>query len=361
MTRITDIPNLEGYGVFVDDLDFKNLTRKEWMDLGKLHMNKLVMIIRKTGLKKKSYIQVMNKWGKDRLNFASTVFGAYPEAKGDIRKIISSPRLTKEHKRAIKEFFRVGGGGFKVQGGHTGFIRVSGKKDQNGNPIGMFADGELLWNSNESGDLGFTPGVSLLGVEGMTQSATGFMVTAPYYNNVSDSFRSELDEMVLIHNFVPGRINPGLNSEQDNLMYKNMCPDADTEIPLVIQSPAGIKGLHYSFNTVTGIKGMSNSEAEKVLAEIRKGLEQYTYDYWWENDDDLIIFDNSITQHRRLGVTKDRLCLRYAFDYTFLQYKVTGKPYIPYFQEPYVQMYKDKMNRIRKLLEHEGGSLPVFV
>jgi len=225
----------------------------------------------------------------------------------------------------------------------------------------MFADGELLWHSNESGDLAFTPAVALLGVESMTQSATGFMVTAPYYNNVSDSFRSELDEMVLIHNFVPGRINPGLNNSQDNLMYKNMCPDPDTEIPLVIQSPAGIKGLHYSFNTVTGIKGMSNSEAEKVLKEIRKGLEQYTYDYWWENDDDLMIFDNSITQHRRLGITKDRLCLRYAFDYTFLQHSVTGKPYIPYFQEPYVQMYKDKMNMIRKLLEHEGGSLPVFV
>ena len=46
MTRITDIPELEGYGVFVDDLDFKNITLDEWMDLGKLYMNKLVMIIR---------------------------------------------------------------------------------------------------------------------------------------------------------------------------------------------------------------------------------------------------------------------------------------------------------------------------
>ena len=76
MIRISDIPNLEGYGVFVDDLNFKNLSRRDWMDLGKLHMNKLVMIISKSGLKKKSYIQLMNKWGKDRLNFASTVFRA---------------------------------------------------------------------------------------------------------------------------------------------------------------------------------------------------------------------------------------------------------------------------------------------
>ena len=352
MIRISDIPNLEGYGVFVDDLDFKNLSRRDWMDLGKLHMNKLVMIIRKSGLNKPSYLQVMKKWGKDRINFASTIFAKYPSAQGDIKKLITSPELTKEDRDYIKEYFRVGGGAISGHS-HTGMIRVSGKR-VNGKPIGMFADGELLWHSNESGDLAFTPAVALLGVESMTQSATGFMVTAPYYNNVSDSFRSELDEMVLIHNFVPGRINPGLNNSQDNLMYKNMCPDPDTEIPLVIQSPAGIKGLHYSFNTVTGIKGMSNSEAEKVLAEIRKGLQQYTYDYWWENDDDLLIFDNSIVQHRRLGDTSNRLCHRYQFDYTYLQYAVTKKPYVPYFKEPYISRYKKKMDMISK-------SFPVLV
>ena len=359
MIRISDIPNLEGYGVFVDDLEFKNLSRRDWMDLGKLHMNKLVMIIRKSGLNKPSYLQVMKKWGKDRINFASTIFAKYPSAQGDIKKLITSPELTTEDRDYIKEYFRVGGGAISGHS-HTGMIRVSGKR-VNGKPIGMFADGELLWHSNESGDLAFTPAVALLGVESMTQSATGFMVTAPYYNNVSDSFRSELDEMVLIHNFVPGRINPGLNNSQDNLMYKNMCPDPDTEIPLVIQSPAGVKGLHYSFNTVTGIKGMSNSEAEKVLEEIRKGLQQYTYDYWWENDDDLLIFDNSIVQHRRLGDTTDRMCLRYQFDYTYLQYKSTKKAYIPYLQEPYIQRYKDRMTLIAKMLEHEGKSLPVFV
>ena len=160
---------------------------------------------------------------------------------------------------------------------------------------------------------------------------------------------------------MPGRINPGLNEPQDNLMYKNMCPDPDTEIPLVIQSPAGIKGLHYSFNTVTGIKGMSNLEAGKVLAEIRKGLEQYTYDYWWENNDDLLIFDNSIVQHRRLGDTTNRLCHRYQFDYTYLQYKVTKQNYVPYSQEPYRSRYVNKMNMIGNMLKHEGKSFPVFV
>ena len=356
MIRITNIPNLEGYGVFVDDIDFKNLTRTEWMDLGKLSMQKLVMIIRSTGLDSRSFHQVIKKWGKDRQNYAATLFARYPWANGQIDHIIASTEVPDEEKDIIREFQRVGGCNQKT--GNT--LRVSGKKI-NGQRIGMFADGELLWHSNESGDIAFTPAVALLGAENMTNSATGFMVTTPYYYSVSDSFRSELDEMVLIHNFVPGRINPGLNDPQDNLMYKNMCPDPDTEIPLVIESPAGIKGLHYSFNTVTGIKGMSNLEAKKVLAEIRKGLDPYTYDYWWENDDDLLIFDNSIVQHRRLGDTTNRLCHRYQFDYTYLQYKVTKQNYIPYSQEPYRSRYVMKMNIIGSMLKHEGKSFPVFV
>ena len=356
MIRITNIPNLEGYGVFVDDIDFRNLTRTEWMDLGKLSMQKLVMIIRSTGLDSRSFHQVIKKWGKDRQNYAATLFARYPWANGQIDHIIASTEVPDEEKDIIREFQRVGGCNQKT--GNT--LRVSGKKI-NGQRIGMFADGELLWHSNESGDIAFTPAVALLGAENMTNSATGFMVTTPYYYSVSDSFRSELDEMILIHNFVPGRINPGLNDPQDNLMYKNMCPDPDTEIPLVIKSPAGIKGLHYSFNTVTGIKGMSNLEAKKVLAEIRKGLDPYTYDYWWENNDDLLIFDNSIVQHRRLGDTTNRLCHRYQFDYTYLQYKVTKQNYIPYSQEPYRSRYVMKMNIIGSMLKHEGKSFPVFV
>ena len=122
-----------------------------------------------------------------------------------------------------------------------------------------------------------------------------------------------------------------------------MCPFPNTEIPMVIQSPAGIKGLHYSFNTVTG------SNNDRLLTEVKKGLEKYTYDYWWENDDDLLIFDNTIVQHRRLGETADRLCLRYQFDYTYLQDDL----YQPYLQEPYITRYTDRVQKFHKLLQHE--------
>ena len=336
MIRITDIPNLEGYGVFVDGIDFKHLTREEWIDLGKLHLKKLVMVIRKSGLKnKKVFYRVLKKWGEHRQNYAAILFAKYPWAEGQVEKLLSSSEVSQEDKEYIKEFKRIGG--HNRQEGNI--LRVTGKKI-NGYRTGLFAHGELLWHSNECGDLAFTPGVALLGQHGMTKSATGFMVTTPYYYSVSDSIRSELDEMVLTHNFVEGKINA---NGENNIVYKNMCPFPNTEIPMVIQSPAGIKGLHYSFNTVTG------SNNDRLLAEVRKGLEKYTYDYWWENDDDLLIFDNTIVQHRRLGDTTDRLCLRYQFDYTYLQDDL----YQPYLQEPYITRYTERVQKFHKLLQHE--------
>ena len=114
MTRITNIPNLEGYGVFVDDLDFKNMSRREWMDLGKLHMNKLVMIIRKTGLQKQSFSQVMRNGDKTDKIMQQLCLPSIHEAEGNVVKLIRSPELEQEDRDTIKEFFRVGGGNIKT-------------------------------------------------------------------------------------------------------------------------------------------------------------------------------------------------------------------------------------------------------
>ena len=311
--KITPIPELKGYGVFVDDINIKQLTRDQWMSLGKLQMEQLVMVIRNSGININQFHKVMKMWGKCRQNYAAK----------------------EEHSSEVaKEYARIGG---HAKTGHI--VRVAENN-------GLFGSGELLWHSNESGDIAFTPGVALLGDHGMQQSATGFMVSSPYYYSLPESFRSELDELVLIHNFQENKINA---NDENNVVYKNMCPDPETEIPLVIQSPAGIKGLHFPYNTTTRIKDFSQEDSIRLLNELQWGLSSYTYDYWWENDDDLLIFDNSIVQHRRLGNTTDRLCYRYQFDYTYLQYKVTGKPYMPYYQEPYISRYKEKMADITKV------------
>jgi hypothetical protein len=238
----------------------------------------------------------------------------------------------------------------------TDLIKVTGKRKEDGSPLGMFAEGELLWHSNESGNLAFSPAVALLGKEGMVGSATGFMTTTDWYEKQSESFRSELDEMVIVHKFTPGKINPGLRDIQDDVMYRNMCPVDGAEIPLVINSPGGHIGLHFSVNTISHIKGMSDDESAKLLDKISNELfvEEYMYDHWYTQDNDLCLFDNSIVQHRRLGGIANRLAYRRQYDYS----DILDTPYVPYRQEPFVSQYKEQITDIVNTLHLRNFKLP---
>lgn len=355
--KITKIPGLGRFGVFVDDLDFNVLSDEEWHELGKAHLQHLVTIIRNVKTSPQKFSDWMHKWGHGRQTIYGMYHDKYPEWSGNFQDVMLNDIWEEEDKLSVSTYIRLLEPVKNSDGEITKtLLRVSGKRSKLNLPLGMFAEGELLWHSNESGNYAFVPGVALYAAENVTKSATGFMTTSDYYETVSESFRSELNEMILLHNFIPGRINPGLNSIQDNVMYKNMAPEKDAEIPLVVKSPGGILGLHYSFNTVTGIKGCSQKEAEKILTKIRKGLEvnKYTYDHWYQNDGDICIFDNSITQHRRLGETKDRLCYRYQFDYSCLQ----NDFWMPYLQEPYQSRYVDRITRVVKNLKIPNFKLP---
>jgi alpha-ketoglutarate-dependent taurine dioxygenase len=336
--KITDIPGIGNYGVYIDDVDFASMTDDEWMEIGKLHLQKLVTIIRNVDVDWLKLTSMSEMWGNPRYNIRYNILKKHPgKTWAQLAKLamIDSPKLEELDKVRLKLLYQMSEIDRKSK---QSVIRVSGQRDSRGEPLGMFADGDLLWHSNESGSLSFTPGVALLGAKNVVGSSTGFLTTPDYYQSVSESFRSELDEMVLVHNFSAGRINPGLNEQQDKIMHANMCPDDNTEIPLVITSPGGIKGLHYSINTIESIKGMSVEDSKKVFDEINKNLfvDKYIYDHWYQNDNDLLLFDNSITLHRRLGDIKDRLCYRLQTDYTGIQEGY----WQPYRQTEYAELYR---------------------
>jgi len=335
--KVSKIPGLGRFGIFIDDLDFNSMTDEEWMEIGQLHLKNLVTIIRNTNVTLPEYERRMGQWGNPRAIHIRKLARKYN------LKIMELGRLMFED---VVNGVEVDSDdkGWMINAANciatevsptTALLRVSGKKDDSGRPLGMFQEGELLWHSNESGQLDFTAGVSLLGKSGVVGSATGFATTTDWYEAQSESFRSELDDMVICHEFTPGKINPGLREEQDDLMYKNMCPEP-VEIPLVIQSPIGIRGLHYSVNTIKSIKGMSLDESERMFAHINKGVfsEENIYDHWYQQDNDLLLFDNSITQHRRLGGITERLCYRLQHDYSKLV-ELNN----PYFKEPFISTY----------------------
>ncbi|CAB4133347.1 TauD/TfdA-like domain containing protein [uncultured Caudovirales phage] len=346
--KVSKIPGLGRFGVFIDDLDFTNLTDDEWHELGQQHLNNLVTIIRNVSLTPSEYESWASKWITERNISAYRLLKKYnANSLSEIFFQKDTSKLDQEDKDWFNSVSNILAR--EEVGKETNMLRVTGMKDKQGNALGMFADGELLWHSNESGSLIFAPAVSLLGFRGVVGSATGFLTTPDWYEEQTESFRSELDEMVICHKFTAGKINPGLRKEQDLIMYKNMCPE-DAEIPLVIQSPIGIKGLHYSINTIDSIKGMSKEESNKVFEYINKTLfvDKYIYDHWYSQDNDICFFDNSITLHRRLGGISNRLCYRIQGDYE----KITPKILNPYFQEPFISKYEDNLSELKLLLRN---------
>jgi hypothetical protein len=341
--KISKIPGLGRFGIFIDDVDFDDITNEEWLEIGKLHLDNFVTIIRNTNLTPERYQELIFKFGNSRANGIFNFYKKYGRWPSEFfnKEIDEELNVSDLDKKFVLASSKIGY--LTDSGERTSIVKVTGKRDEEGNPLGMFAEGELLWHSNESGVLTFTPGVSLLANDGVIGSATGFITTVDYYESLSESFRSELDEMVLIHQFTPGKINPGLRKEQDLIMYNNMCPE-DSRLPLVIKSPGGHKGLHYSVNTIAKIEGMSDTESEKLLKQISDELfaEKYIYDHWYQNDSDLCLFDNSITLHRRLGGITNRMCYRIQHDYNFIQ----PTPYIPYYQEEFANEYLDKMKEM---------------
>jgi alpha-ketoglutarate-dependent taurine dioxygenase len=346
--KVTSIPEMGKYGIYIDGLKSKDITDDLWNEIGQLYLENLVCIIRDIDFTIEEYEKRIFQWGRP-IDLNEIRLQEYYNT-ADWRKILKRKEVNgipvkKEDKKWLIQMLNY------CETHDT--TRVSGMKDKKGRPIGMFAEGELLWHSNESACLNHTPGVSLLGGTGMTKSCTGFITTAEWYENQTESFRSELDQMIIRHRFTPGKINPGLREEQDYVMQKNMCPE-DSYIPLVIKSPHGHKGLHYSVNTVHDIKDMSQEESQKVFDYINKTLftENYIYDHWYKQDNDLLLFDNSITIHRRLGSTDNRIAYRIQHDYSKLV-----EDYNPYTMQPFKEEYNTNKMKIEKAKKEQDEIL----
>lgn len=353
--KISKIPGLGRFGIFIDDVNLQTITDDQWQEIGQLHMKNLVTIIRNSGADKDRQADLITKFGDTRYSLRAHLVNKYRMSFGDLVRLAqeNSSQLTDTDKKALASLIYTQE---KTSNGKD-VSRVTGGYDEEGHPIGLFAEGELLWHSNESGTLTWVPGVALLAHQNVVGSATGFVTTVDYYESVSESFRSELNDMILVHRFTPGKINPGLNEDQDAIMNLNMCP-VDSEVPMVIRSPGGLVGLHYSINTVYKIKGATEQESNKIFEAINRGLftKKYIYDHWYQNNGDLCLFDNSITLHRRLGNIQGRMCYRIAHDYTNLQDGV----YQPYFQSRFQKQYNREIRNMVKTLGIQNFKLPPF-
>ena len=348
MATITKIPGFGDYGIYVDGVDFDHMSVDEWAEWGKLHIKTCVTIFRNTNCTPDKFKTFNHTFGRAHNGSFYRYLKKYNIKVDKSLAPLEGTNLAWQnlHQVADEADMRILREIADISA-MPNVQRVTGKRYNDGRRMGIFAEGELLWHSNESGQLVNNPGVFLLAMENVVGSSTGFCITVNWYNAQTEAFRSELDEMIMEHDFVPGRMNPGLNETQDSMMRTNFSPVPE-DIPLVIHSPGGLRGLHFSPHTICRVKGMPQAESDRLIDRIKFELlqEPHIYDHWYQNTGDLLLFDNSITLHRRLGDIKDRLLLRSASSYANL----IDHAYQPYFHPEYAERYKQRIMDIRDVM-----------
>jgi len=343
--KFSKIPGLGRFGTFIDDIDLEHVTDEEWMMIGQNHLENLVTIIRAPRIDHKRYADLICKWGTPRYNI---IFNIYLKYGKFAKEMIFSDEIEDVDREAL-----LNARNFNVDKRYPMVGRVTPKKNSRGKNIGVFGDGELHWHSNECGNYWFSPAVSLMGVENMVGSATGFLTTVDYYESLSESTRSELDDMIVVHNYYHESLSPEIIDDQEGFYKNNMCFYKDGRVPLIIQNPIGIKGIHLGINTFDKIEGMTREQSDQLFNKIKKEMfvDKYTYHHWYQNDSDLLIFDNSITLHNRTikdnGKMPDRLAYRIQFDYDHL-----AGEYDPYYQDSFNVARRDIMQKYKEVLEN---------
>lgn len=334
--KVSKIPGLGRFGVYIDDVDLTQISHDEWMEIGHIHLANLVTIIRGNNLDHATYYDLVSKWGSPRFNRPLNFYLKYGKP---LKELVMSNLLDEQDQYELYL-----GRLWQPDKRRPGMIRVTGKKNSRGEPLGVFSNGELYWHSNECSDPAFVPGVTLMGWENMKGSCTGFCTTVDWWESQSEGFRSELRDLITVNNYRPGAFQANEEKEQQHFYKNNQSPIENGEIPLIIKSPGGIEGVHLPATTFQHFKGMSTDESKKLYNRIWNGVmaEEYRYEHWYQSDRDILCFDNSITLHNRrvedVEKSMNRVGYRIQYDYSGLV-----DNYEPYYQPEFNQKREERI------------------
>ncbi len=312
---------LSGFGSLGGEVFDTNLLTAgpdEIRQLGLSNYRDLVTVIRKEwvgGISRERYHEICTSWAVatgggsyERNDTPNYLWRKYGENWWDNYK-----QMEPDDRVLVEEMHRIMGGVEHL----VGMARITGARDEHGNTTGMFADGELEWHSNQQATTHYAPGAGLLAWSGTAGTCTEFLQTVDAYNRLSSEWQSMCDQLVAVHKWEPNVMAPGLGPVQDMILRMQMVPQDGTEVPIVTRSPGGHKGLHFPFTSIDYFKGMSREESKKIVAYLKEHVlrDEYIYSHIWQ-DGDMVLFDNSVTLHRR--PTKDcstRLLYRQSFNY----------------------------------------------
>lgn len=312
--KITKVPGFGDYGILVENFDYND--PDQYLTLKEASLKNLVTIV--DGGDQDRF---------DQLNqHINTVFNPRPYTARwaamygwDWETQVSPEEI--EVFNTTKEWV--------VNGNYVGWTKVSGQRDNYGKPLGVFGETELLWHNDDGANINFHPLINLYTAAHANTSATCFSQTATWYEQQSESFKSELNELVCKYTWDNSKIQPDSDELNENIVRSNHMPPNYTDIPLVVTTPGGITGIYFN-PMVTGFAGMSEVDSDRLLKTITDGIRKpkYQYDHWYRNSmGDLVILDQCITLHsRKIDSSKNlkeelvqRVLYRCPSDYTGLE------------------------------------------
>jgi alpha-ketoglutarate-dependent taurine dioxygenase len=313
---IGDIEGFGSYGGVITGIDLSKITPDDFLSLGKLHLKQLVTVVPSacTNLNLNQFHELCSHWGDFYVRKA-------------VVDLTLRKDLTPIQHQAIDSINRYRSGIEHLKG----MIPITGKRDNEGRTLGMFADGELDWHTNGSAvtDEFKEPCIALLAVSGTKNSCTEFLQTADAYSLLSNDWKNLIKELKAVHGWKDGSSTPNLNPEQLEIARLNLAPEEDVVLPVKCVSPGGIEGIYFPYNTIKGFVGYSEKDSNEIYQYLFNHFikREYVYSHQWD-DGDLIWMDQTITLHRR--PTKDcsqRLLYRLCHTYDFLLGKRARPPY----------------------------------
>ncbi len=132
---------------------------------------------------------------------------------------------------------------------------------------------------------------------------THFVDARAAYDDLPQSMKDRIEDLIGIHDFYKGRQLVGYKGEVTDEMRARMPP---VEHRIVRVMPYGRRAL-YIGGHAAGIVGMPEDEALALLGELyaHATQEKYIYRHKWQPAD-LVIWDNRCTMHRATPLTGDK-------------------------------------------------------
>lgn len=264
-----------GWTVLVD-ADIKSLTDEEIQQLGRLSVSNMVVVFKNQSLST-----------DDEERFCK-VIGECQYYPADVDRV-KHIRLT-DH-----------------------ILRVTGKKDKDGEQ-GLFGHNYALdWHANQPSNKERAPLIWLYGAEGTKGSRTSWINNIASYEALPDTMKAKIADIKVYCGYKQGMYS---NSDffTEHVNY-------DNPISLVHTNKEGKTGMFFPFLQIFGFEGYEQQEFEDIMQELTQHVlkEEFSYHHDWE-DGDVVLSEQWLSIHKRWdfdGMDK-RVLHRIAFDYSKL-------------------------------------------